>query len=92
MNGRPPLMKRIAFSLTLVALGGALSIGFSPPVSAQSGRATVAAYLGGRGLTVAVFYTSNVESYLFRSDDWRSFYTNVALLPVDRRSVLVRSK
>ena len=52
---------------------------------------SVAAYLDGRGLTVTVFYTSNVESYLFRGDDWRTFYGNMAALPVDRRSVLVRS-
>jgi hypothetical protein len=51
----------------------------------------VAAYLAARGLTVTAFYTSNVEFYLFRTDDWRSFYGNVAALPVDRRSVLVRS-
>jgi hypothetical protein len=52
---------------------------------------SVAAYLGGRALTATVFYASNVESYLFRNDDWRIFYGNLAALPVDRRSVLVRS-
>lgn len=52
---------------------------------------SVASYLGNRGLTVAAFYTSNVEFYLFRGDEWRSFYSNLATLPVDRRSVLVRS-
>ena len=51
----------------------------------------VAAYLAARGLTVTAFYTSNVEFYLFRNDDWRRFYSNLAALPVDRRSVLVRS-
>jgi hypothetical protein len=51
----------------------------------------VAACLSARGLTVAAFYTSNVEFYLFRSDAWRSFYGNLAALPVNRRSVLVRS-
>jgi hypothetical protein len=49
------------------------------------------AYLKERDLTVTTFYTSNVEFYLFRNNDWRSFYTNVAALPVDSRSVLVRS-
>ena len=52
---------------------------------------SVAAYLGGRGFTATVFYASNVESYLFRNDDWRIFYGNVAALPLDRRSVLIRS-
>ncbi len=51
----------------------------------------VGAYLAGRGLTVTALYASNVEFYLFRNDAWRSFYANVAALPADRRSVLVRS-
>jgi hypothetical protein len=51
----------------------------------------IAAYLSARGLTVTAFYASNVEFYLFRTDDWRRFYGNVAALPVDHRSVLVRS-
>jgi hypothetical protein len=51
----------------------------------------VGTYLRQRRLTVSVFYTSNVEFYLFRGDQWRSFYGNVAALPVDRRSVLIRS-
>jgi hypothetical protein len=52
---------------------------------------SVGTYLDARGLTVTAFYTSNVEFYLFRTDEWRSFYSNMAALPVDRRSVLVRS-
>jgi hypothetical protein len=52
---------------------------------------SVAGYLTARRLTVTVFYTSNVESYLFRSDDWPGFYDNVAALPVDGKSVLIRS-
>jgi hypothetical protein len=51
----------------------------------------VGAYLAGRGLTVRAFYASNVESYLFRNDVWRGFYENLAALPADGRSVLVRS-
>jgi hypothetical protein len=51
----------------------------------------VGAYLAGRGLTVTALYASNVESYLFRNDVWRSFYGNLAALPADGRSVLVRS-
>jgi hypothetical protein len=57
------------------------------------GRAlqSVASYLKGRGFTMTVLYTSNVEQYLFRSEDWRNFYANVALFPVATQSVLVRS-
>jgi hypothetical protein len=51
----------------------------------------VGGYLAGRGLTVTALYASNVEFYLFRNDVWRAFYGNVAALPIDRRSVLVRS-
>jgi hypothetical protein len=51
----------------------------------------VASYLRERGLTATVFYTSNVEMYLFRTDDWQGFYDNVAAMPRDPRSVLVRS-
>jgi len=51
----------------------------------------VAVYLRARGFVVTAFYASNVEFYLFRNDGWRSFYGNVAALPVDHRSVLVRS-
>ena len=51
----------------------------------------VAASLRARGLTVTAFYTSNVEVYLFRRGDWRAFYANLAALPLDRQSVLVRS-
>jgi len=51
----------------------------------------IAARLRERRLTVTVFYASNVEFYLFRSDGWSRFYGNLAALPVDGRSVLVRS-
>ncbi len=42
-------------------------------------------------LTVAVFYASNVEMYLFRGDGWKTFYRNLSSLPINGRSVLVRS-
>jgi hypothetical protein len=49
-------------------------------------------YLKNRGATVNAFYTSNVEQYLFQQDDaWRRYYTNVAALPIDGRSVFIRS-
>jgi hypothetical protein len=52
----------------------------------------VGRYVKEHGATVAAFYTSNVEQYLFQqSDTWRRFFANVATLPVDRQSVFVRS-
>jgi hypothetical protein len=57
-------------------------------------------YLRARGARVSVFYISNVEQYLFgnspsRFNDtnggWRNFYRNLAALPADASSVLVRA-
>jgi hypothetical protein len=53
--------------------------------------AGIGTWLRKHGLTVAVFYASNVEMYLFRGDGWKTFYGNLSSLPIDRRSVLVRS-
>jgi hypothetical protein len=45
-----------------------------------------------RGATVSVFYTSNVEQYLFQQgDDWNRFYGNVQTLPIDNASTFIRS-
>lgn len=65
-----------------------------PVVGDFSGSRTLAgvgAFLRARGLTVAVFYASNVEMYLFRGEGWKKFYSNVSSLPIDTRSILVRS-
>jgi hypothetical protein len=51
----------------------------------------VGAFLRARKGTVTAFYTSNVEQYLFRGDDWQRFYSNVGTLPVDERSTFIRS-
>jgi hypothetical protein len=51
----------------------------------------VAAYLRERGGTVTAFYTSNVEQYLFRGDEWQRFYSNVAALPIGDRSMFIRA-
>ncbi len=53
--------------------------------------AGVGTFLRDHGLTVAVFYASNVEMYLFRGDGWKTFYQNLSSLPIDGRSALVRS-
>ena len=51
----------------------------------------VGTYLRQRGATVSVFYTSNVEQYLFRGDEWQRFYSNVGALPIDGRSTFIRA-
>ena len=64
---------------------------------------TVAEWLRARDLRVSAFYMSNVEQYLFNpkigaapggmeiNGGWRAFYDNVAMLPVDDSSVLIRT-
>jgi hypothetical protein len=51
----------------------------------------VGRYLSGHNAAVAAFYTSNVESYLFRGDAWRKFFVNVSKLPIDEHSTFVRT-
>ena len=48
-------------------------------------------YLKTNGETVSVFYTSNVERYLYRDGLWDDFVANLAALPIDATSTLVRS-
>jgi len=52
---------------------------------------SVGRYLKEHGATVSAFYTSNVEFYLFQSDDWKKFLDNIAELPVSKDSVVIRS-
>src|SRR5262249_36897516 len=56
----------------------------------------VGRYLRDRNATVTAFYLSNVERYLFQptanqNGGWRSFYGNVAELPLDQSSTFIRS-
>jgi hypothetical protein len=52
----------------------------------------VAQYIREHGSTVAAFYTSNVEQYLFQQgDDWRKFLTNISSFPLDASSTFIRS-
>ncbi len=51
----------------------------------------IAAYLEERGERVSVLYVSNVEFYLFQDRSFTDFAQNVLALPIDERSVLVRS-
>lgn len=51
----------------------------------------VGQYVRDHGATISAFYTSNVEQYLFRNGVWREFYANLATLPADERTVIIRS-
>ena len=52
----------------------------------------VGRYLSTHDTTVTAFYLSNVERYLFdRRRSWRNFYSNVAVLPYDDKSIFIRS-
>ena len=53
--------------------------------------AKVGRYLDATGLRVSAFYTSNVEFYLFRDGSAPAFMTNLARLPRQPGSVIVRS-
>jgi hypothetical protein len=52
---------------------------------------SIAQYLKTHNAVLTVFYTSNVEQYLFQDDEnWRRFYANVGTLPADSSSVFIR--
>ncbi|GMV20844.1 MAG: hypothetical protein AMXMBFR57_07930 [Acidimicrobiia bacterium] len=51
----------------------------------------VGRYIRQHGAVVGAFYTSNVEQYLFRYGTWERFAENLGHLPVDDRSVIIRS-
>jgi hypothetical protein len=52
---------------------------------------TAGGYLRAHGAVVTVFYTSNVEQYLFQDGKWFAFAKNVATLPLDSSSTFIRS-
>ena len=51
----------------------------------------VGRYLSDHHATVAWFYTSNVESYLFQGPGGKRFFANVSTLPIDERSTFIRT-
>jgi hypothetical protein len=53
--------------------------------------ASVGDYLRKNGLTVTAFYTSNVEQYLFGSGVFGDFAANVKKLPINDKSLFIRS-
>lgn len=51
----------------------------------------VGTYVRNRHATVAAFYLSNVEQYLYGDGLWDTFCANVATLPLDESSTFIRS-
>jgi hypothetical protein len=65
-----------------------------PVVGDFGGKKAIAAvgdYLKKNGFTVTAFYTSNVEQYLFDGDSFAAFANNVRKLPIDDKSLFIRS-
>ncbi|HEY4304397.1 MAG TPA: hypothetical protein VGM82_08030 [Gemmatimonadaceae bacterium] len=60
---------------------------FAGPKAIQS----VGKYLKEHGAVVGVFYTSNVEQYLWQNAVADKYYRNVATLPLDAGSTFIRS-
>lgn len=60
--------------------------------SGPSALRAVGNWIRERNARVNVFYTSNVEQYLFQQgDDWTRFYANVETMPLDTNSAFIRS-
>ena len=52
---------------------------------------SVSRYLKEHNAALSVFYTSNVEQYLFQDEDnWKRFYENVSNLPLNPNSTFIR--
>jgi len=65
-----------------------------PVVGDFAGKKALAAvgdYLRKSGFTVTAFYASNVEQYLFESGSFAAFANNVQKLPINDRSLFIRS-
>jgi hypothetical protein len=65
-----------------------------PVVGDFAGKKAIVAvgeYLRKSGFTVTAFYTSNVEQYLFESESFAAFANNVRKLPINDRSLFIRS-
>jgi hypothetical protein len=52
---------------------------------------SVGNYVRKHGATVSAFYTSNVEFYLFQTEDWRKFLDTISDFPINGESVIIRS-
>ncbi len=60
---------------------------FAGPKAIQA----IGRWVRARAGVVTVFYTSNVEQYLFQDAAWDRFRQNVATLPIDGSSTFIRS-
>ncbi|QQS46418.1 MAG: hypothetical protein IPM66_21335 [Acidobacteriota bacterium] len=60
-------------------------------LAGESALRNIAKYLREEGRAVSAFYTSNVEFYLMRGDDFNRFAENVSALPRAENSVIIRS-
>jgi len=76
-------MKTIEADNMVVPLVG----NFSGPKAIRA----VGEYLKENGAVVSVFYLSNVEEYLRQDGVWPAFCENVASLPIDATSTVIRS-
>jgi hypothetical protein len=52
---------------------------------------SIGKYLRAHGSTVTAFYVSNVEQYLFQDRIWPDFARNLASLPMDGTSTIIRA-
>jgi len=57
----------------------------------EKALSSIGKYVRAHGATVSTFYASNVEFYLFQSDDWRRFFNTVSAMPLSSESVFIRS-
>jgi hypothetical protein len=77
------VVQRLQKSNLIVPLVG----DFAGPKAIRS----VGQFLQKHNAVVSVFYTSNVEQYLFQDEDkWKHFYANASTLPVDSSSTFIR--
>jgi hypothetical protein len=59
--------------------------------SGEHALQSIGRYLREHQATVTTFYTSNVEFYLFQSEDWKRFFQNINALPLDENSLFIRA-
>jgi len=60
-------------------------------LAGQPALQSVGQYLREIGETVTAFYVSNVEFYLWRQDSMNRWVANLRALPINERSVIIRS-
>ena len=56
-----------------------------------SDRRAIGSYVRRNATRVSTFYVSNVEEYLRQDGVWQAFCGNLASLPIDETSALVRA-